>query len=1006
MVHSAAGVPLPPGGLVRAGAVPSPAPHQLDRRPRRWRLERPAARRDQPCARRRAVPGRARRVPADVLDALRQPLEDGRDQRGPRQCARASCPPGSCSWRRPTRARAAVVRRARASATRSRRLRYLRRLSGPLLDRFDLRVAVAAARHRRSARRRRRRADGGGRGRGSNGARTRRHRTRRACSTPRCRAAPRPVRTSDASGRSPAARRARTRSASPAAATTASGASPGRSPTSTATPPELRRRRRDVAARARRCATRMRRVERRRGGRVTRRARCRGYVAALAGFRPMTPRRLRILLDHLRRDDAFEVAAGAAAPTPIVAAPAHRRTVAAAWRQSGAERSPAACWERCTRRCGVEVVTAGDPRFPALLRLDPSPPAVLFVRGDLERARRVGGSAIVGTRNATLAGRDDGSDARAAISPTPGSPWSPGLAQGDRWCCPPRRAAAGESAVSDARSRSSATAPTCRTRSRTPTCGARSAPRGVLMSEWPPGTPPEAFRFPMRNRIIAALCEVWWSSRVRERGGSLITVREALERSVDGDGGARLAAQPGCRRHQRADPRRRRAGHVVDDVLARSGSTRGARALLAVRPSAAPRGVDRAVFEPCRDGAANARRGRSGVGSRALPTRRCRWPGSSTRAGSASPADGSRRWGPGPTDHERIPCARMTDSGGGRAGPTIVDGRRRGSVRQRGGSTSSRTSLTSLSANTVGAYAADVRCSPSGSARERQSSTRPTVRPHAGAALCGLPVDAPVRPAQHRPQGGGASPLLPCPSPTAARQADPTVGLQAPAAPTAGCRVCSTAASSASCSTAAPPEGEPSGAAGATTPCSRSCTAAAFACRRAVRSRRSIRSSSTSGVLIGVGQGRQGAAGAARRRRLSMRCGAGWRVRTRGRRPLDDGRRRVFANERGSRLTPRDVRRILDRRSPTPDAPARAAPHLRHASARRRRRPPRRSRSCLATPTWPPPSATLTSAATAPSRLHESPSPSMRTSRRPRPGDALGQRWLQAATARRRRATT
>ena len=46
----------------------------------------------------------------------------------------------------------------------------------------------------------------------------------------------------------------------------------------------------------------------------------------------------------------------------------------------------------------------------------------------------------------------------------------------------------------------------------------------------------------------------------------------------------------------------------------------------------------------------------------------------------------------------------------------------------------------------------------------------------------------------------------------------------------------------------------------------------------------------------------------------------------------------VFANERGKRLTPRDVRRILDRRSPTPTIRS-AAAHVRHPSARRRRRP-------------------------------------------------------------------
>ena len=134
-----------------------------------------------------------------------------------------------------------------------------------------------------------------------------------------------------------------------------------------------------------------------------------GYVAALAGFRGMTPRRLRVLLDHLPPRDAFEVAVGRRHPprSSPACSPTNSR---AWWRQSGAERSPAACWERCTD-AAVEVVIAGDPRFPALLSLDPSPPAALFVRGDLGvlDARRVG---IVGTRNATLAGRETAAHAR------------------------------------------------------------------------------------------------------------------------------------------------------------------------------------------------------------------------------------------------------------------------------------------------------------------------------------------------------------------------------------------------------------------------------------------------------------------------------------------------------------------------------------------------------------------------------------------------------------------
>jgi DNA processing protein len=54
----------------------------------------------------------------------------------------------------------------------------------------------------------------------------------------------------------------------------------------------------------------------------------------------------------------------------------------------------------------------------------------------------------------------------------------------------------------------------------------------VLVSEAPPGTVPEAFRFPLRNRIIAALSEVLVVVESRERGGSLLTVGEAKLRDV------------------------------------------------------------------------------------------------------------------------------------------------------------------------------------------------------------------------------------------------------------------------------------------------------------------------------------------------------------------------------------------------------------------------------------------------------------------------------------------
>lgn len=52
----------------------------------------------------------------------------------------------------------------------------------------------------------------------------------------------------------------------------------------------------------------------------------------------------------------------------------------------------------------------------------------------------------------------------------------------------------------------------------------------LVLSEWPPGIPPAPYRFPMRNRLIAALAELLIVVESDSTGGSLIKAREALER--------------------------------------------------------------------------------------------------------------------------------------------------------------------------------------------------------------------------------------------------------------------------------------------------------------------------------------------------------------------------------------------------------------------------------------------------------------------------------------------
>ena len=62
---------------------------------------------------------------------------------------------------------------------------------------------------------------------------------------------------------------------------------------------------------------------------------------------------------------------------------------------------------------------------------------------------------------------------------------------------------------------------------------------GCVMTEYAPGTRPERYNFPVRNRIISALSEITLVIEGSERSGALITARKAFEQ------GKRVYAFPG-----------------------------------------------------------------------------------------------------------------------------------------------------------------------------------------------------------------------------------------------------------------------------------------------------------------------------------------------------------------------------------------------------------------------------------------------------------------------------
>lgn len=251
------------------------------------------------------------------------------------------------------------------------------------------------------------------------------------------------------------------------------------------------------------------------------------YVAALAGFERMTTGRLATLLAGRSPEEAHAIAVGRRrAPEPIAALFDRDPDLAALWRNEASQRPPDEVWRSC-RDAGVAVVVPGDGAYPPQLLDDPRRPAALFVRGDLGAldARRVG---IVGTRNATQRGRETAARFGYELAAA-GVVVVSGLARGiDGSAHRGALAVAGSTPVAVVGNGPDVPYP----KQHAELWNAVAA-RGALISEWPPGTRPDAFRFPLRNRILAGLVEVLVVVESRERGGSLITAREAAERGVE-----------------------------------------------------------------------------------------------------------------------------------------------------------------------------------------------------------------------------------------------------------------------------------------------------------------------------------------------------------------------------------------------------------------------------------------------------------------------------------------
>lgn len=176
------------------------------------------------------------------------------------------------------------------------------------------------------------------------------------------------------------------------------------------------------------------------------------------------------------------------------------------------------------------VLSLADARYPPGLLQIADPPLLLYVTGRVSTPWP-DGIAIVGSRNATAQGVAN-AKAFAEHFARSGVAVVSGLALGID-------GAAHEGALAGAGADSLATIAVVGTGvdrvypSRHRELAHRIADHGLIVSEYPIGTPPLAQNFPKRNRIIAALAQGTVVVEAALGSGSLITAREAAEQGKD-----------------------------------------------------------------------------------------------------------------------------------------------------------------------------------------------------------------------------------------------------------------------------------------------------------------------------------------------------------------------------------------------------------------------------------------------------------------------------------------
>lgn len=182
--------------------------------------------------------------------------------------------------------------------------------------------------------------------------------------------------------------------------------------------------------------------------------------------------------------------------------------------------------EACYQK-SIEVLTCQDPQYPGRLLHIPDPPPVLYYRGNLPAFDEEAAVAIVGTRSASAYGCMMAKRMGYQVAQCGGLVVS-GLAAGIDTMSMQGALMAGGTVAGVLGCGVDVVYPV-----RNRELFRDVEVRGCLLSEYPPGTPPNAWNFPRRNRIISGLSCGVVVVEAPEKSGALITAQHALDQGRD-----------------------------------------------------------------------------------------------------------------------------------------------------------------------------------------------------------------------------------------------------------------------------------------------------------------------------------------------------------------------------------------------------------------------------------------------------------------------------------------